>query len=105
MTGNELSELSQHMKQAVEGEGGESLTKISLAISILAVLVAMVTVMGHRTHTHAILYQVRAADQWNIYQTRKIQSDETLGRIVCYPYSQTQMRLALRTKLWSIENV
>jgi len=45
---------------------------ISLAISVLAVLVAMVTVLGHRTHTEAVLTQTRAADQWNLYQAKKI---------------------------------
>lgn len=60
-------------------EGGEeSLTKISLAISILAVLVAMVTVLGHRSHTEAVLMQSRAADQWNLYEAKKIRQDSLL---------------------------
>ena len=37
------------------------MTHVSLAISILAVLVAMVTVLGHRTHTEAVLMQARAS--------------------------------------------
>lgn len=81
MEANEMSEFSKQMKEAGEGEGGESLTKISLAISILAVLVAMVTVLGHRTHTEAVLSQARASDEWNLYQAKKIRSDDTLGRI------------------------
>jgi hypothetical protein len=32
----------------------------------------MVTVMGHREHTEAVLMQSRAADQWNEYQARKM---------------------------------
>jgi hypothetical protein len=32
----------------------------------------MVTVLGHRTHTEAVLKQTRAADQWNLYQAKKI---------------------------------
>jgi CHASE2 domain-containing sensor protein len=60
------------------GEGGESLKVISLAISILAVLVAMVTVLGHRSHTEAILMQSRAADQWNVYQAQKIRRNNLL---------------------------
>ncbi len=55
---------------------GESLKTISLAISILAVFVAMVTVLGHRSHTRAILMQSRAADQWNQYQAKKIRMDD-----------------------------
>jgi len=49
---------------------------VSLAISVLAVLVAMVTVVGHRTHTEAILMQTRAADQWNQYQAKKIRQEQ-----------------------------
>jgi hypothetical protein len=47
------------------------MTHVSLAISILAVLVAMVTVLGHRTHTEAVLDQAKASDQWNEYQAKK----------------------------------
>ena len=74
MEANEISEFSQQMKES--GEGGESLTKISLAISILAVLVAMVTVLGHRTHTEAVLSQARATDMWNEYQAKSIRSHD-----------------------------
>ena len=49
---------------------------IALAISVLAVLVAMVTVLGHRTHTEAVLMQTRAADQWNLYQAKKIRQGQ-----------------------------
>ena len=79
MEPTEMQEFSKQMKEA--GEGGESLTKISLAISILAVLVAMVTVLGHRSHTEAVLSQGRAADQWNEYQAKKIRADQTATAI------------------------
>lgn len=74
MEANEVQEFAKQMKESGEGEG-ESLKTISLAISVLAVLVAMVTVLGHRTHTEAILMQSRAADQWNLYQAKKIRMD------------------------------
>src|ERR1700675_1588274 len=74
MEAHEVNEFANQMKEAAEGEG-ESLKTISLAISILAVLVAMVTVLGHRSHTEAILMQSRAADQWNEYQAQKIRMD------------------------------
>lgn len=77
MEPTEIQEFSEKMKESAESRrGGESLTKISLAISILAVLVAMVTVLGHRTHTEAVLAQSRAGDQWNEYQAKKIRSDQ-----------------------------
>jgi hypothetical protein len=70
----EATEMQEFAKQVKEG-GEESLTNISLAISILAVLVAMVTVLGHRSHTMAVLAQARAADQWNLYEAKKIRQD------------------------------
>jgi len=72
-----MQEFSKQMKEG----GEESLTSISLAISILAVLVAMVTVMGHRTHTEAVLMQGKATDQWNEYQAKKIRQ-ESLAVVV-----------------------
>lgn len=70
----EATEMQEFAKQVKEG-GEESLTNISLAISILAVLVAMVTVLGHRSHTEAVLAQARATDQWNLYEAKKIRQD------------------------------
>jgi hypothetical protein len=70
----EPTEMQEFSKQMQEG-GEESLTRISLAISILAVLVAMVTVLGHRSHTEAVLMQSRAGDQWNLYEAKKIRQD------------------------------
>jgi hypothetical protein len=70
----EATEMQEFSKQMKEG-GEESLTSISLAISILAVLVAMVTVLGHRSHTEAVLMQSRAGDQWNYYDAKKIRED------------------------------
>ena len=74
MEANEVQEFAKQMKESGEG-GGESLKIISLGISILAVLVAMVTVLGHRSHTEAVLMQSRAGDQWNEYQAKKIRMD------------------------------
>jgi hypothetical protein len=73
MEANEVQEFANQMKES--GEGDQSLKTISLGISILAVLVAMVTVLGHRSHTEAVLMQSRAGDQWNLYQAKKIRMD------------------------------
>jgi hypothetical protein len=72
MEANEVGEFEKQMSEA--GEGG--MIHIALAISVLAVLVAMVTVLGHRTHTEAVLQQTKAADQWNLYQAKKIRSGQ-----------------------------
>ena len=68
MEADEIQEFSKTMREA----GESSMTHVSLIISVLAVLVAMVTVLGHREHTEAVLMQSRAADQWNSYSAHKI---------------------------------
>jgi hypothetical protein len=70
MTLMEPTEIQEFSKQMHEASENTQLTRISLAISTLAVLVAMVTVLGHRTHTEAVLMQSRAG-----YQAKKIRED------------------------------
>jgi Domain of unknown function (DUF4337) len=77
MAGMEATEMQEFSKQMKEG-GEESLKSISLAISILAVLVAMVTVLGHRSHTEAILMQSHAGDQWNLYEAKRIRQENLI---------------------------
>lgn len=78
MEPTEIQEFSKQMKEAgedVKNAAESALTRISLAISILAVLVAMVTVLSHRSHTEAVLLQSRANDQWEEYQSRKLRAE------------------------------
>jgi hypothetical protein len=96
MEPTEVHEFSEHLKEASE-QGGESLKTISLAISILAVLVAMVTVLGHRTHTEAVLLQSRAGDHWNEYQAKKIRMDNlsvTIDLLVTQPTTNPTLTAA-----------
>jgi Domain of unknown function (DUF4337) len=51
---------------------------VSFTMSVLAVMVAVVTVLGHRTHTEAVLSQAKASDEWNLYQAKKIRQNDTL---------------------------
>jgi uncharacterized protein YhaN len=75
MEANEVGEFQKQMEEA----GEANMKPIALAISVLAVLVAMVTVLGHRTHTEAVLTQTKAADQWNLYQAKKIRQGQIMG--------------------------
>jgi len=74
MEANEAHELQEQHHHA---SGDSSLKPVSFTMSILAVLVSIVTVLGHRTHTEAVLAQARASDQWNLYQAHKIRQYET----------------------------
>jgi Domain of unknown function (DUF4337) len=73
MEPNELQELHEQSEKVREN----ALRPVSFTMSVLAVLVAVVTVLGHRTHTEAVLEQARASDQWNLYQAKKIRQYDT----------------------------
>src|SRR5256884_1764436 len=49
---------------------------VSLTISILAVLVAGATLLGHRAHTEELLLQSQATDEWAYYQAKNIRLHE-----------------------------
>ena len=98
MEPTEMQEFTKQLQEAGE-EKGESLTSISLAISILAVLVAMVTVLGHRSHTEAILMQSRVADQWNLYQAKKIRMDNLSVTVDLLPLQSFANSSAATAKL------
>lgn len=74
MEANEAHELQEH---AEHGAHEPSMRPVAFTMSVLAVLVAITTVLGHRTHTEAVLDQNRATDQWNEYQAKKIRSYNT----------------------------
>jgi hypothetical protein len=74
MEANEASELQEH---AEHGAHEASMRPVAFTMSVLAVLVAITTVLGHRTHTEAVLTQNRATDQWNLYQAKKIRANNT----------------------------
>jgi hypothetical protein len=74
MEANEAQELQEHAEHA---EHDRMMLPVALTMTVLAVLVAIVTVLGHRTHTEAIITQDKATDQWNYYQAHKIRSNDT----------------------------
>lgn len=71
---NEVQELKEH---AEHGSHESAMRPVAFTMSVLAVLVAITTVLGHRTHTEAVLTQNKATDQWNFYQAHKIRANDT----------------------------
>jgi hypothetical protein len=65
-------ELSELQENAEHGRENPSLAPISVTMAILAVCVAVVSLMGHRSHTEELLTQNRATDQWAYYQAKNI---------------------------------
>jgi hypothetical protein len=66
---DELQELHEH---AEEGAHHSGLAPVTVTMAILAVLVAAVSLLGHRAHTEELLLQTKATDQWAYYQAKDI---------------------------------
>ena len=73
----ESQELHEH---AQHGAHDHSMAPVSLSMAILAVFVAMITLLGHRTHTEEVVMQTKANDQWAYYQGKdtRLHTDEKL---------------------------
>lgn len=65
-------ELSELQENAEHGRENPSMAPISVTMAILAVCVAVVSLLGHRSHTEELLMQNRATDQWAYYQAKNI---------------------------------
>jgi hypothetical protein len=77
-----MTEIQEGLELPEQHEGREEYRytlPVSLTMSILAVLVAGATLLGHRAHTEELLLQTRATDQWAYYQAKNIRLHEVQG--------------------------
>ncbi|MCU1221798.1 MAG: hypothetical protein JWN42_2995 [Candidatus Angelobacter sp.] len=68
--------LEEELKEGTERahESGEK--GIGLTMAIVAVLLAVATLMGHRAHTEEGLMQGKIVDEWNFYQAKHSRAHE-----------------------------
>jgi Domain of unknown function (DUF4337) len=64
-----IHEMHEHAEKAREESG---LVLATFTMSVMAVMVAAISVLGHRAHTRTLLDQTKAADTWAEYQARNI---------------------------------
>lgn len=69
MSSEELNELQEHAEHAKEDP---TLAPVSVTMAALAVLVAVVSLLGHRAHTEEVVLQAKASDQWAYYQAKNV---------------------------------
>jgi Flp pilus assembly protein TadB len=69
MSEGDIHEMSEH---AEEARRNPSLKPVSLTMAVFAVLLAAVSLLGHRTHIEEVLTQAKASDQWAYYQAKGI---------------------------------
>ncbi len=68
-------ELHELHEQAEHGHVS-GMEPVSFTMALLAVLVAVVMVLGHRSHTEEILLQNRVTDQWAYYQAKNLRRND-----------------------------
>jgi hypothetical protein len=66
-----MAELEIH-HETEGGEHDEFGKTIGILTSVLAVLLAIVTIVSHRAHTHGVLVKADANDKWAYYQSKRI---------------------------------
>jgi Domain of unknown function (DUF4337) len=64
-----VAELHEHAEHGAHDPG---LAIVTVSMAVLAVLVAGVSLLGHRAHTEEILLETQATDQWAYYQAKDI---------------------------------
>lgn len=65
-------ELSELQENAEHGAHEKTLAPVTVTMAVFAVLVAGVSLLGHRAHTEEIILQTKSTDQWAYYQAKEI---------------------------------
>jgi hypothetical protein len=94
----EINELQEHAEHAAHDH---SLAPVTITMAILAVLVAAVSLLGHRAHTEEILNQTKASDQWAYFQAKAIRHhnyEQFLDELLVLPAKSADDTEKLRAK-------
>ena len=60
----------QELEEAAEKARAPEEKRVALTMAIVAVLLALVTMLGHRAHTREVVLQTETNDQWTYYQAK-----------------------------------
>jgi hypothetical protein len=66
----------EELKEGAEHAHNSGEKRIGLTMAIVAVLLAVATLMGHRAHTEEGLMQGKIVDEWNFYQAKHSRAHE-----------------------------
>ena len=66
-----MAELEIHHEHG-HGEEDPFAKNVGIAAAVLAVLLAIVTILSHRAHTEGVLLKTDANDKWSYYQASRI---------------------------------
>jgi len=65
-------DIQEMREQAEEARRNPNLKPVSLTMAVLAVMVATVTLLGHRAHIEQVIAQSKASDQWSYFQAKGV---------------------------------
>src|SRR5215468_3652077 len=74
-----MHEIMEAHEAPGSDEDGRLTLPVAVTLSVLAVLVAIATLLGHRANTEEIILQTRATDQWALFQAKNIRLHEMQG--------------------------
>jgi uncharacterized protein DUF4337 len=95
---SELEELEEH---AEHGKKHPDLAPVTLTMAIIAVLVATVSLLGHRSGTEEVILQNRVTDQWSYYQAKNIRQhvdDQFADLVGVVPAKDTEAAAKVQEK-------
>jgi hypothetical protein len=64
-----MAEVEIHTSH--EHAGDEFAQRVGVAVGVIGIILAVVTIGSHRAHTHAVIDRTEANDQWSFYQAKK----------------------------------
>jgi hypothetical protein len=64
-----MAELEIHHEHHESDPLGQT---VGILAAVVAMLLAIVTIASHRTHTEAVLLNTNANDKWNFYEAQKM---------------------------------
>jgi Flp pilus assembly protein TadB len=67
-----MAEAEEFVREGSEGARSSFDRRVAATMAVLAVLLGVDTLFGHRAHTEEILSQAKASDQWAYYQAKAI---------------------------------
>jgi len=67
-----MAEDFRELEEQAEEAAQHNLAPVTVTMAILAVLIAAVSLLGHRAHTEEMLMQTKATDHWAYYQAKEI---------------------------------
>jgi Domain of unknown function (DUF4337) len=97
--------LEEELKEGMEHAHHSGEKRIGLTMAVVAVLLAISTLLGHRAHTEEGLLQGKIVDQWNFYQAKHGRAHEygAIAEIAALLPNPSAKDLALKDYKKSLE--